>query len=430
MSSRDEEGLETVSLGTTGMIDRSFTDVVSDLEAHRARELSLTLQNDRLRSIVRQTSFESPISPRQNAICSVRILSVDNNVVQGFPREGKLVFGVHLLTILPIQMSFSVAEYVGYRVMEENEVGVPQETSVWEKGRAFFDNLFGIPEHPSSSSANGHAPHKNIAWEMLWKKSVGTGSLCRVTLSSSFESFTSFRNLVKEWALAPSVAEATTSTSSLEPAASPEEASPSPSTPRVDSKDRVRNSFQRKLSTKVVSESCLLLPQHIDFLIESVPDRYKQHKWDLLYSTARDGISLQTLYRRVAKTSPTILVVKDMQSHVFGVFAPDPWKVHHKFYGTGETFVFKLEPEAEAAAYHWDQKEHSKEERNNFFMFSTDDCIAVGGGGHFALWLDEDLLYGNSCKSKTFNNDCLSSSEVFQVLNIEVWRLSEGSGRF
>ena len=81
MSSRDEEGLETVSFDS-GMIDRSFTDVVSDLEAHRARELSLTLQNDRLRSIVRQSSLESPISPRQNATCSVRILSVDHNVVQ------------------------------------------------------------------------------------------------------------------------------------------------------------------------------------------------------------------------------------------------------------------------------------------------------------------------------------------------------------
>mmetsp|Transcript_10734 Transcript_10734/g.20246 ORF Transcript_10734/g.20246 Transcript_10734/m.20246 type:complete len:164 (-) Transcript_10734:51-542(-) len=158
-----------------------------------------------------------------------------------------------------------------------------------------------------------------------------------------------------------------------------------------------------------------------------MPDRYNQHRWDLLYSTARDGISLQTLYRRVAKTSPTILFVKDMQSHVFGVFAPDPWKVHHKFYGTGETFVFRLEPDIQF--YQWNQRDHSEEKRNNFFMFSTDDCIAVGGGGHFALWLDEDLLYGNSSKCKTFNNSCLASSEVFQVLNIEVWSLSEGSGR-
>ena len=58
---------------------RSFTDVVSDLEAHRARELSLSLQNDRLRSLVRQTSLDKyPISPRKNADCDVRITSIGN----------------------------------------------------------------------------------------------------------------------------------------------------------------------------------------------------------------------------------------------------------------------------------------------------------------------------------------------------------------
>ncbi len=182
------------------------------------------------------------------------------------------------------------------------------------------------------------------------------------------------------------------------------------------------------LSTKLVSESALLTEVHIEALIDAMPDRFRQHKWELQYSTTRDGISLHTLYRKTAKTAPTVTVVKDRQGHVFGVFAPDPWKVHHKFYGTGETFVFKLAPEL--AVWHWNQAEHSDEKRNNFFLFSTDDCIAVGGGGHFALWLDEDLLYGNSTVCSTFNNKCLAGSEVFQVLSIEVWRLSEGSGRY
>ena len=61
---------------------RSFTDVVSDLEAHRARELSLSLQNHRLRSVIsRQSSLDQhhdggAISPRQNADCNVRLLSI------------------------------------------------------------------------------------------------------------------------------------------------------------------------------------------------------------------------------------------------------------------------------------------------------------------------------------------------------------------
>lgn len=401
-------------LGLPDMSAMSFSD---DLEAHRARELSLTLQNDRLRSaLVRQTSLEGPISPRQNADCSVHVVGAG---------EGKLVFGVHLLTILPTKTSFSVAEYVGYRELPQDGGRPSHDGSLLEKGKAFFDSLFGAGEQANSTRAHNGLSEQKIFWEILWKKSVGTGNLCRVTVFASFESFAHFRHLVKEWSTVPTAGGPAASPAvSLEPAAhGGQEEAPLSRVPRV------RNSFQRNLSSKIVSESSLLLPEHIVFLIERMPDRFAQHKWDLLYSTCRDGISLQTLYRRVASTCPTILVVKDMQNHVFGVFAPDPWKVNHKFYGTGETFVFKLEPSAEANSYHWNQKEHSEAKRNNFFMFSTDDCIGVGGGGHFALWLDEDLLYGNSTKSNTFANECLSSSEVFQVLQIEVWGLSEGSGR-
>ena len=359
------------------------------------------------------------------------------------------MFGVHLMTILPIQTSFSIAEYVGYRVIENHIDGNKlkhnaEGATVWEKGRAFFDALFGASDGATHAPAseNGFS-EKHVSWEILWKKSVRTGNLCRITLIATATAFSNFELLIKEWATVPSAADVATSSASpptpsvaLEPAAEGNPANDKAersagaavagSLGQIEeeqSRTPPRNSFQRNLSTKVVSESSLLLPEHIDFLVSAMPDRFNQHKWDLVYSTGRDGISLQTLYRRVAKTSPTILVVQDMRKHVFGVFAPDPWRVHHKFYGTGETFVFKLEPKAQSKVYHWNQKEHSKDDRNNFFMFSTDDCIGVGGGGHFALWLDEDLLYGNSTKSKTFNNTCLSSSEVFQVLNIEVWRL-------
>ena len=75
--------------------------------------------------------------------------------------------------------------------------------------------------------------------------------------------------------------------------------------------------------------------------------------------------------------------------------------------------------------HHWNQNAHSDAERNNFFMFSTANCIAVGGGGHFAIWLDEDLLYGNSSPCPTFDNPCLSGRENFEVLSIEVWHLHD-----
>jgi hypothetical protein len=60
-------------------------------------------------------------------------------------------------------------------------------------------------------------------------------------------------------------------------------------------------------------------------------------------STARHGISLQTLYRRAAGAPQTLLVVRDGGGHVFGAFSAEAWRVAPRFYGTGETFVFQLE---------------------------------------------------------------------------------------
>jgi hypothetical protein len=39
-----------------------------------------------------------------------------------------------------------------------------------------------------------------------------------------------------------------------------------------------------------------------------------------------------------------VLVIKDTGGHVFGAFTAEAWRVAPRFYGTGETFVFQLEP--------------------------------------------------------------------------------------
>jgi hypothetical protein len=50
---------------------------------------------------------------------------------------------------------------------------------------------------------------------------------------------------------------------------------------------------------------------HVRSLAAAVPARYRQARWTLLYATARDGISLQTLLRNAARKAPTVLVVRD-----------------------------------------------------------------------------------------------------------------------
>lgn len=61
------------------------------------------------------------------------------------------------------------------------------------------------------------------------------------------------------------------------------------------------------------THSTLMSEDAVRALAAAVPARYRQARWTLLYSTARDGISLQTLMRHAGRHHPSVLVVRDFQ---------------------------------------------------------------------------------------------------------------------
>lgn len=180
-------------------------------------------------------------------------------------------------------------------------------------------------------------------------------------------------------------------------------------------------------------------------LLLHLPSRFRfVEKWYLLYGTQVHGISLNTFYSRVKDEGPSILLVKDKNNYVskhsnsalnigqiFGGFASESWRIETHFYGSGESFLFTLEPKT--AVFHWANKQ------NKNFLCSRRDFIAMGGGyvnafcwcwlrsNHFGLWLDSDLDKGSSSPSETFGNPCLASSEDFEISVVEVWGFEEPS---
>jgi hypothetical protein len=74
-------------------------------------------------------------------------------------------------------------------------------------------------------------------------------------------------------------------------------------------------------------------------------------------------------------------------------------------------------------AYPW--RSMSKE-KNDFFQYGTPECLAVGGLGHFAIWVDADLLQGSSGTCGTFGSPCLAHSEEFKVHMVEMWQATQG----
>ncbi|MEW5302662.1 MAG: hypothetical protein WDW36_005424 [Sanguina aurantia] len=163
--------------------------------------------------------------------------------------------------------------------------------------------------------------------------------------------------------------------------------------------------------------SQLMQRGHASALASGLPPLLRFKSWALSYSTARHGISLQTMYRRVVPHCETLLLVKDNGGHIFGCFSPDSWRISPRFYGTGETFVFQLEPYK--VMYPWRSLSH---EKNDFFLYGTPDCAAVGALGHFAMWLDSELLRGSSGVCGTFGSPCLSHKEDFAIALVEMWQ--------
>ena len=135
----------------------------------------------------------------------------------------------------------------------------------------------------------------------------------------------------------------------------------------------------------------------------------------LAYSLKIHGMSLRSLYNHCEpyRDLPCILLIKDTRQYVFGAYLSEGIIECPKYYGSGETFLFRLSP---------DQKCYFWQGSNHYFMMGTHDYFTVGAGdGNFALYLDEMLIKGTSNRSLTFYNDILSSDSSFDILTVEVW---------
>ena len=147
-------------------------------------------------------------------------------------------------------------------------------------------------------------------------------------------------------------------------------------------------------------------------------------EWRLRYSTETGGFSLQTLYRAGGLCQRSILLIEDFSGHVFGAYCTEPWKVKPRYQGTGEVFVFQMRPHA--IKYAWHQKPDITGRvngRNDFFMLLGLDSAGFGGAPHFAIWLDSDLLHGNSGLCHTFASPSLSGTEDFKIKAVELWQI-------
>ncbi|XP_074308731.1 uncharacterized protein LOC141643459 [Silene latifolia] len=171
-----------------------------------------------------------------------------------------------------------------------------------------------------------------------------------------------------------------------------------------------------------MSEPSMLLSRDTRMkLYVSLPCLVQGLKWVLLYSTWRHGISLSTLYRKSNLCKGHgLLVVGDSGGAVFGGLIETPLKPNSKKYqGSNTSFLFTDAP-GQAVIY---QPTGS----NRYYTLCSPNFLALGGGRHFALHLDNDLALGSSAASETYGNPCLAHAEDFTVKDVELWGFAYAS---
>lgn len=149
----------------------------------------------------------------------------------------------------------------------------------------------------------------------------------------------------------------------------------------------------------------------------SLPPRLQNSDLTLLYSTERHGISLQTFFLKTKRKGPSYIIIEDQDGFQFGAFISQSWEIQKGYYGTGECFLFTIYPTFNV--YPWSGL-------NEFFIYSREDTIAVGGGsGKFGICLDKELFQGSSSPCDTFLNTTLSCQQDFICTIVEVWGFEE-----
>lgn len=166
--------------------------------------------------------------------------------------------------------------------------------------------------------------------------------------------------------------------------------------------------------------------------------------WRLIFSSEKQGHSLNTLYRNCLKEkyskSNNILIIESTTGYYFGSYLSElPRKIEthnaKKFYGSGESFLYsfyknrrKQQEQGEENPKQTNQDRHHKyswQQLNNFIATGDNDHFAVGGGkGKHGIWIDSRLCGGSSQPCDTFGNlESLAGERDFVISSMELWVL-------
>jgi TLD len=228
-----------------------------------------------------------------------------------------------------------------------------------------------------------------------------------------------------------------------------------------------------KVSSDTVKKFSLTTDQS---QLQTMTNNTNLYNFYLKYSLVRDGPGLWSFLRQVRASTLCFLAIETDSGHVFGAFTSHPWRLSKGWYGSQDTFLWKLRRSRLETAGNSIAEQVCQESEIQVFPYRTGNaaiqycskkCLMLGQGEiipspvyrnapasdtgdisadettsrrnstgtkiakhyGYALYLDKNLQTGTTSSSETFGNPCLIDDTrrgaKFTVANIEVWTLTQ-----
>jgi hypothetical protein len=203
----------------------------------------------------------------------------------------------------------------------------------------------------------------------------------------------------------------------------------------------------------------VMSPPLMESLLNFVPGSKAGENYWMKYSLVRDGASLHTFLQYARGTKYSILAIETVDGEVFGAFTGEPWRKNWNYFGSQESFLWKMRHSRKEKSHSIIDQAHVESEidvfpftgENTCIQLCTHDKIAVGGGAGvpkfesegssphssspvkdhewgFGLTVHSDMLNGTSSPCATFGSPSLSNEHsdgsVFEIINLELWTLT------
>ena len=204
----------------------------------------------------------------------------------------------------------------------------------------------------------------------------------------------------------------------------------------------------------------VLSPPLMESLQNFFPYSVSEDNFWMKYSLVRDGASMHSLLQHVRGAKYTIVALETSDGEVFGSFTSEPWRKNWNYFGTGESFLWKMRRSRLEKTHGILEQAHLESEvdvypytgENRYIQLCTHDRIAVGGGTPlekkegdevmtldsgllvkphewgFGLAIAADFLTGTSSPCVTFGSPGLSNAHqdgsIFEIVNMELWTLT------